>query len=322
MEREKISIIIAVYKAEQYLDKCINSVVNQTYKNLEILLVDDGSPDNCPKMCDDWAQKDNRIKVIHKTNGGVSSAWNAGLDNATGEYIAFVDSDDWVDNKYVEELYNALKKHNCDMSICSNYIVKNNVVKPDKKYFCFGVDSYYDAANCLSVFWNKKYWRHTTWGKLYKKTIFNNIRYPEDIRCTEDTYIIYDICQNIKNGIVTISKPLYYYVIHNKSVGRIIDEKRLDWIKSKRHVLESLNPAGAEYKYASTHLFLAYKKTYNSFKKFKRKDLIKELNELLKEDYKKYITYTSGSDKIMTKIFRYNRPLYDIIHITLGKLRR
>ena len=100
----KISVIVPVYKAESYLDRCVESIVNQTYKNLEIILVDDGSPDNSPKMCDDWAKKDERIKVIHKKNGGVSSARNAGINEATGEFVQFVDSDDYIDLSFCEQL--------------------------------------------------------------------------------------------------------------------------------------------------------------------------------------------------------------------------
>ena len=96
LNNEKISIIIPVYNVEKYIDKCIDSIVNQTYQNLEIILVDDGSPDNCPKMCDEWAKKDDRIKVIHKANGGVSSARNVGIEQAQVEYICFVDSDDYI----------------------------------------------------------------------------------------------------------------------------------------------------------------------------------------------------------------------------------
>ena len=100
-----ISIVIPVYKAEQYLDQCISSVVNQSYRNLEIILVDDGSPDQCGKLCDEWAEKDKRIRVIHKENGGLSDARNAGLDIASGEYIGFVDSDDFVHPEMYQRLY-------------------------------------------------------------------------------------------------------------------------------------------------------------------------------------------------------------------------
>ena len=114
----KISVIVPVYKVEKYLDRCVESIVNQTYKNLEIILVDDGSPDNCPVMCDEWAEKDERIRVIHKENGGLADARNAGMNIATGDYIGFVDSDDWIEpNMYEVLLKNALK-YDADISRC------------------------------------------------------------------------------------------------------------------------------------------------------------------------------------------------------------
>ena len=113
-----ISVIVPVYNVEAYLDKCISSIVNQTYRNLEIILVDDGSPVYCPAMCDAWAKKVSRIRVIHKLNGGLSDARNAGMTVTTGELMAFVDSDDWIDVHYIEYLYNALRQSNADISAC------------------------------------------------------------------------------------------------------------------------------------------------------------------------------------------------------------
>lgn len=123
MNNPLITVIIPCYKVEQYLPKCINSVLTQTYTNLEIILVDDGSPDNCGNICDNYAQKDSRIKVIHKTNGGLSDARNKGIDIAHGEYITFIDSDDYVSNDYIEVLYNLLKENNAQMSICLPYCI-------------------------------------------------------------------------------------------------------------------------------------------------------------------------------------------------------
>lgn len=111
----KISVIVPVYKVENFLDRCVESIVGQTYENLEIILVDDGSPDNCPSMCDKWAEKDRRIKVIHKENGGVSSARNAALDIVSGDYIGFVDSDDWIDPGMYEFLYENSQKYDADL---------------------------------------------------------------------------------------------------------------------------------------------------------------------------------------------------------------
>ena len=113
-----ISIIIPVYKVEKYLEKCVNSVINQTYKNLEIILIDDGSPDDCPAICDKLSKTDKRIKVIHKTNSGVSASRNEGLKIATGEFVAFVDSDDWIDETMYERLINKQQEQNYDLVFC------------------------------------------------------------------------------------------------------------------------------------------------------------------------------------------------------------
>ena len=126
MREPLISIIIPVYGVEEYLNQCLESVVNQTYANLEIILVDDGSKDNCPAMCDGWANKDSRIKVVHKENGGLSSARNAGLDIFTGEYVAFVDSDDYIAQDMYELLYSRAKEGNYDIVDCGYYSEAND----------------------------------------------------------------------------------------------------------------------------------------------------------------------------------------------------
>lgn len=129
METKKISIIVPIYKVEQFIDKCIDSIVNQSYNNLEIILIDDGSPDRCPEICDEWAKKDSRIKVIHKENGGAASARNAGLEIATGDYIGFVDSDDWIDKDMYEFLIKQLPE-DADFIRCSlRKIGLNSVTK-------------------------------------------------------------------------------------------------------------------------------------------------------------------------------------------------
>ena len=137
----KISVIIPVYKVEKYLDKCVESIVNQTYKNLEIILVDDGSPDNCPAMCDEWAEKDERIRVIHKENGGVSSARNAALEVATGDYIGFVDSDDWIELDMYEYLVSLILDNDAQIAIIYDMLRRNYSKVGIYKYDAFNVEN-------------------------------------------------------------------------------------------------------------------------------------------------------------------------------------
>ncbi|MBQ4243839.1 MAG: glycosyltransferase, partial [Clostridia bacterium] len=134
-----ISVIVPVYKTEKYLDRCVNSIVNQTYKNLEIILVDDGSPDRCPELCDRWAEKDNRIKVIHQENGGMSAARNAGLRIAKGDYIGFVDSDDWIDNDMYEYLYILLINNQADYSTINYDIKKRETDRTENQNECINL---------------------------------------------------------------------------------------------------------------------------------------------------------------------------------------
>ena len=226
-----ISVIIPVYKVEQYLDKCVESVVSQTYKNLEIILVDDGSPDNCPAMCDEWAKKDSRIKVIHKKNGGVADARNIGIDNATGDYIAFVDSDDYLDKTMYEKLLICAMKNNSDMTMCRYLEVydsgKLRKVIEKNLFNC-------NSSNLASLYVNTGAWvengelytngiHGNIWRVLYKKGIINNTRF----------YLMTygeDFCFNLllsrkKPKIAAIDEFLYFYYQRETSVVHVYNEK-------------------------------------------------------------------------------------------------
>jgi glycosyltransferase involved in cell wall biosynthesis len=133
MEGNLISVIVPIYKTEKYIRRCVDSILMQTYKNLEIILVDDGSPDKCPEICDEYAKKDNRVKVIHKQNGGLASARTAGLDMATGCYIGTVDSDDWIENQTYETAMAIMQKHNPDLIKWCYYKVLSDNKKIAKK---------------------------------------------------------------------------------------------------------------------------------------------------------------------------------------------
>ena len=167
MKYPKISIIVPVYNVEQYLNQCVESIVGQTYQNLEIILVDDGSPDSCPKMCEDWANNDKRIQVIHKLNGGLSDARNAGIDVASGEYLMFVDSDDFIAANMVMDLYALLNRTNADIACggvyryCDGKItdIYNEVIRSDEVIFS-GIDQLKNMLNSRT--------ECSACGKLYR----------------------------------------------------------------------------------------------------------------------------------------------------------
>lgn len=240
MEKEDlISIVIPVYKVEKYLEKCVESVINQTYKNLEILLVNDGSPDSCPKICDEYAQKDNRIKVIHKENGGLSDARNAGIDVATGKYITFIDSDDYISNDYVEYMYNLAKKHNAQIATCEFEIVYlEDELKNNSEYI-----EDIEVLTPRDFFYNMLFAKRsdvTACAKLYEIELFKEIRYPKGV-VYEDTATTYKLIEKC-NKIATGNKKCYFYFTRPNSISKIsgFNSNELDYIKNTNEMLDYL----------------------------------------------------------------------------------
>ncbi|MEI3337525.1 MAG: glycosyltransferase family 2 protein [Clostridium sp.] len=211
---ELISVIIPVYNVENYIEKCIYSVINQSYKNLEIILVDDGSTDKSGVLCDKYEKIDKRIKVIHKENGGLSSARNMGLDCANGEYIMFLDSDDFVETTILQELYSLCYKNNVEISICNYKYINNDKEEANDKeenaeYIYDNIEKFHKM-----FFEGKFFWM--AWGKLYKRRVFNNFRFKEN-QIYEDFYLIPRIILNTSKVAYT-TKSLYYYTIREESI--------------------------------------------------------------------------------------------------------
>ena len=211
MESEKISVIIPVYKVEKYLAKCVDSVLAQTYGDLEILLVDDGSPDGCGAICDGYASRDSRVRVIHKPNGGLSSARNAGLDAASGAYVGFVDSDDYIDPAMYEKLHAALVSTGADVCVC-------DVVYVDEQGALKGPPIPPMAEEVLSPeqAWRRVEladdgWRYVTaWNRLYRRAVFDGLRFQEG-KIHEDELSVVPIYEKCGRAAV-ISDVLYWDV--------------------------------------------------------------------------------------------------------------
>ncbi|MCQ2570883.1 MAG: glycosyltransferase [Candidatus Saccharibacteria bacterium] len=245
---ELISIIVPVYRVEKYLFRCVDSLVKQTYSNLEIILVDDGSPDNSGKLCDDYAKKDNRVKVVHKKNGGLSSARNAGIDVMAGQYVLFVDSDDYIAPETVEHLYEDITKTGADISICdfipftdkkqskNSYPKTQFILSGEEKFAYIAPSEHYSTYGVVST---------VQWNKLFKAEIFAKLRY-EDGRINEDEFIVAEEF-NLANKISYNLKPLYYYYQREDSIIHSFSLNRLDIVDAidarikfyKKHHLDS-----------------------------------------------------------------------------------
>lgn len=207
-----ISVIVPIYNVEKYLRKCIESIINQSYKNLEIILVDDGSTDSCGSICDEYAKIDKRIKVIHKENGGLSDARNMGIEAAGGDYLMFIDGDDYINEKMAEILYQRIKKDNTDLAMCNLFIVdeKGKDIK-ERNYDMPLKDGIITSDEAvLGLLGNKNGYYVSPCNKLYNRKVFNKIRFPFGKKY-EDAFIMHMIFINCQK-ISCVSKPLYCYV--------------------------------------------------------------------------------------------------------------
>ncbi len=236
LNTSKISVIVPVYKVEPYLRRCVDSILAQTYTNLEIILVDDGSPDNCPAICDEYAGKYSRIRVIHRENGGLSDARNAGLDICTGEYIAFVDSDDWIEPDMYEKLLDNMEQFGTEMAVGG----VSDDVEENGNYRSVKVSDYGKKAfvenNVDSM---KRYFLGSwaAWDKLYKASLFDSIRYPVG-EINEDEAIVLLLLEKCRTVCYT-NAVCYHYIRRPDSITTVeFNSKKLIWAKHCRDNLE------------------------------------------------------------------------------------
>ena len=237
-----ISVIVPVYNVEQYLRKCVDSIMCQTYADLEIILIDDGSPDKSPEICDEYAKKDCRIRVIHQKNGGLGYARNVGICNAQGDFITFIDSDDYVSSDYVECLYEGLIELEADIAIASFYPFKDNV----KCQRFSEIDAFIDVqkseamSRYCSINAELSMPFISACNKLYRRNLFDRIEFPKG-KLYEDAFTTYKLIDKAKKIVYTPSK-LYYYRINPQSIlGQSFKEKHLEMVEAFRSGCDFFN---------------------------------------------------------------------------------
>ena len=261
-----VSVIVPIYNVEDDLKNCVDSIIHQTYRNLEIILVDDGSPDNCGSIADDYSRQDDRVRVIHKQNGGLSDARNAGLDVASGEYITFVDSDDFLSEGFVEELVSLTKKHDCDISICDHlrYRKSNGIhFKHDSEI----KEIEFSSKDAIKEMFYQKQFDVSAWGKLYKKNTFEGLFFPMGYNF-EDIPTIYKAFLKT-DKIVYSSRKLYFYQVRDNSIENSeFNIKKMDCIKTAEMMFkdiqsnypELIKAARSRYVAANIHILAQIKK--------------------------------------------------------------
>lgn len=252
-----ISVIVPIYKVEKYLHRCVESIRSQTLSDFELILVDDGSPDNCGTICDEYAEKDNRITVIHQKNGGLSAARNAGIEwvlvNSNSKWIAFVDSDDWIHPKYLDFLYRAVEKDKTKISVC-NFVRESQYSESFSDAFFHS-----ETVQGMKIFESNLNIQATVaWNKLYAKELFCELRYPNG-RLHEDEFITYKLLYQA-GKVSWIDIPLYFYY-HNPN-GIILSKwsvKRMDVYDAYEERIEYFKCKNQEYyEYELRRLFITY----------------------------------------------------------------
>ncbi|MBC2580565.1 glycosyltransferase [Clostridium sp. DJ247] len=321
----KISIIVPIYNVEKYLEKCLKSILGQTFKDFELILVNDGSPDNCGCICDIYSKLDSRIRVIHKENGGLSSARNAGIDLATGEYIGFVDSDDWIDVNMYESLYSIAKETDADIVQCrfkESYDEEINNIKNNTNKFKW-VDKF-DALNNLIAYGETHVQMVVAWNKLYKKNLFNGIRFPNG-KIHEDEFTTYKLLYK-SNKIALTEDELYYYrQTPNSIMNAKFNKKRLDYLEALKETLSFFKEVNNQHLYDMTTI-----RYVDSLKKyyFKCKELLEDNEQALRKIknnynkiFKEYICNSSFGvkNRLGEILFFINPKVYKILQSLRGK---
>lgn len=322
MEQKKISIIVPIYNVERYLDRCIESIVNQTYDNLEVILIDDGATDNSGKICDKWKKKDNRILVIHKKNGGVSKARNEGIKIATGDYIGFIDSDDYIEEDMYEFLVNNLNDKNADISICSVYDVNEKNIKHNKLE---NIDIVMNNVTGLTNIFKNGYYGNGMHNKLFKSNLIKNNYFPEDIKNGEELIVLFRAFKN-SDRIVYESIPKYYYVNRPGSAihGFINDDvcrNKLGLIQENEQFLDNYSDLkNIVYNSYYLSLFQLYNHCilYNGSKKnirYAKEELLKNKKNIMFKELSK-------QKKIQLKLFYFNQFTYKILLKIYGGIKK
>lgn len=310
LNNELISVIVPIYNVELYLRKCVDSILNQTHRNLEIILVDDGSPDKCGVICDEYAKMDKRVKVIHKPNGGLSDARNAGLEIMTGDYVGFVDSDDWIEPDMYTKLLELLQRFHADMAFggVADELESNGVSQITKRSN-YGEKPFFE--NRVEAMQRYFYGSWAAWDKLYKSSVFENIRYPVG-EINEDEAIVLKLLDRCNR--VCYTNDICYHYMTRKNSGSItasaFTEKKLAWQNHCKMNLAFIREKYPELEQAAAVRYrnsLLWSLTEMAMSDREFLLQIRELKEALKENRKLFRTapFRYRQDKIRCLVLTY-----------------
>lgn len=284
----EISVIVPVYKAEKYIERCVTSILNQTFKDFEVLLIDDGSPDCSGAMCDKYAIEDQRIKVIHKKNTGVADTRNVGLREAQGNYIIFIDSDDYVKNNMFERLFNVADKTKSDIVMCQYFIDEEGIIKPAVMKY----EKLYDNEEDVKARLLQRYYTndhnglYSLWNKIIRRELYvsNNIVFDTNLKRGEDAWFIFQCLKNA-NRVAYIPEGFYFYYQNQSSIMHTFQEEQYEkWVKTRKKLLEEN---------ANLNFKIDYNEFYYSFlynvaiycRQLMQRNEIEKVRSILKDEF-------------------------------------
>lgn len=304
-----ISVIVSIYKVENYLDKCIRSILQQDYEDFELILIDDGSHDRCPEICDEWEKKEKKIRVIHKPNGGLSSARNCGIDHALGKWIVFPDPDDWCEPNYLRRLISIKEMYNADISICGHYYNEDRVFNSEGKIHVL------ETEEALEMLMLPDSFKGYAWNKLYDMDVIkeHNLRFDEELGMVQDLHFNVRYFQYCKT-IAYDPFPVYHYMLHDEAVtsarspltprkisGVLAYKKIAALLKDKYPKLEAIAYSSL-CRMCLDDIIIYYRSRMRS----------KEILNSLWQDFKKYRKYFYCSEAYSSKYKRCSR--FAVIH--------
>lgn len=318
----KVSIIVPVYNVEKYLSRCIESILNQTLKDIELILVNDGSTDKCKDICKEYSKYDSRVKFINKINEGVSSARNVGIDNSSGDYISFVDPDDYLDNDAIEYLYRLIKKYNADVSCYKMKTYRNNeyhIIEENEE-----VRLYINESIVKNQIESGKF-LFSSCNKLYSRKLFDGVndRFNNDIRYAEDALFNIHMLSKCKKLVYSNLRKYNYFINEGSTVNKISD-KRIDILKAQRQMLEFINNKYCNYtqniikQYVNSSILIIVD-IAKSKELFKNLSILKRLKNQIKKD--KYVINNFNNIDRATKFKFYSMKISPIILLILYKIR-
>lgn len=289
MNYPKVSVVVPIYKVEKFLNRCIKSILNQTYKNLEVILINDGSPDRCGEIVEGYARIDKRVKVVHKDNGGLSEARNTGMEKVTGEFTVFVDSDDWLDSKMVEELINTSQRFQADIVQSAFYYAHDDYLLFDQRVYSIqGAPVVLDRHSLMHELVRNERVKNFAWGKLYKTELIKDIPFKKGV-LFEDVFWAHQVMHRV-DVFVLINNPLYYYFQRSDSIVATYSKRNLDILVGlkERHEFIKINYPqiiNESYREILKASLIHYNLLLLNRKRDKNGQLKKEIKSYISENY-------------------------------------